>query len=52
MAALNAASEIKTRMSAVAAEHFEVPVDEIEFSANRISPSRCAPSSQPNAIGG
>ncbi len=36
MAALNAASEIKTRMSAVAAEHFEVPVDEIEFSANRI----------------
>ncbi len=36
MAALNAASEIKTRMSEVAAEHFEVPIGEIEFSANRI----------------
>jgi xanthine dehydrogenase large subunit len=36
MAALNAAVEIRTRMTAVAAEHFGVPAPDILFSANRI----------------
>ncbi len=36
MAALNAAVEIRTRMTAVAAEHFGVPAGEILFSANRV----------------
>ena len=36
MAALNAAQQIKARMTDVAAEHFEVSAEEIEFSANRI----------------
>ncbi|MEA2946604.1 MAG: xanthine dehydrogenase large subunit, partial [Alphaproteobacteria bacterium] len=36
MAALNAADEIKTRMTAVAAEHFAVPAGEIVFASNRI----------------
>jgi xanthine dehydrogenase large subunit len=36
MAALNAAEQIKTRMTAVAAQHFNVKEDEIVFAANRI----------------
>jgi xanthine dehydrogenase large subunit len=36
MAALNAADEIKTRMTSVAAEHFAVPAGEIVFASNRI----------------
>jgi xanthine dehydrogenase large subunit len=36
MAALNAAVEIRTRMTAVAAEHFAVPASDILFSANRV----------------
>jgi xanthine dehydrogenase large subunit len=36
MAALNAAVEIRTRMTAVAAEHFDVPAGDILFSANRV----------------
>jgi xanthine dehydrogenase large subunit len=36
MAALNAAVEIRTRMTEVAAEHFGVPPADIRFSANRI----------------
>ena len=36
MAALNAAEQIKARMTEVAAEHFGVPTAEILFSANRI----------------
>ena len=36
MAALDAAEQIKTRMAAVAAEHFGVPQAEIVFSANRV----------------
>jgi xanthine dehydrogenase large subunit len=36
MAALNAAVEIRTRMTEVAAEHFGVPAPDILFSANRI----------------
>jgi xanthine dehydrogenase large subunit len=36
MAALNAAEQIKARMTEVAAEHFAVPANEIVFSANRI----------------
>jgi xanthine dehydrogenase large subunit len=36
MAALNAAQQIKARMTDVAAEHFEVGAEEIEFSANRV----------------
>ena len=35
-AALAAASEIKARMTAVAAEHFAVPAGDVRFSANRI----------------
>jgi xanthine dehydrogenase large subunit len=36
MAALNAATQIKTRMIAVAAEHFDVPKDDVVFAGNRI----------------
>jgi xanthine dehydrogenase large subunit len=36
MAALNAAEQIKTRMTAVAAEHFAVPAGEIVFASNRV----------------
>ncbi len=36
MAALNAAEQIKTRMTDVAAEHFGVPAPDIVFSANRV----------------
>ena len=36
MAALNAAEQIKARMTDVAAEHFEVTPQQIEFAANRI----------------
>ena len=36
MAALNAAEEIKARMTAVAAEHFAVPLGEIIFASNRV----------------
>jgi xanthine dehydrogenase large subunit len=36
MAALNAAEQIKTRMTAVAAQYFSVKEDEIVFAANRI----------------
>jgi xanthine dehydrogenase large subunit len=36
MAALNAATQIKARMGAVAAEHFKVAEDEIVFAQNRI----------------
>jgi xanthine dehydrogenase large subunit len=36
MAALNAAVEIRTRMTAIAAEHFAVPAGDILFSANRV----------------
>ena len=36
MAALNAAQEIKGRMTDVAASHFDVPASEILFAANRI----------------
>ncbi len=36
MAALNAAEQIKTRMTDVAAEHFAVPASDIVFSANRV----------------
>jgi xanthine dehydrogenase large subunit len=36
MAALNACEEIKTRMTAVAAEHFSVPAGEIMFASNRV----------------
>jgi xanthine dehydrogenase large subunit len=36
MAARDAASQIKSRMAAVAAEHFGVPADAVVFSANRI----------------
>jgi xanthine dehydrogenase large subunit len=36
MAALNAADEIKIRMTDVAAEHFAVPAGEIVFASNRI----------------
>ena len=36
MAALAAAEQIKARMTAVAAEHFNVPAEEIRFDANRI----------------
>ena len=36
MAALNAAQEIKGRMTDVAANHFDVPASEILFAANRI----------------
>jgi xanthine dehydrogenase large subunit len=36
MAALNAAEQIKTRMTEVAAEHFQVPAGEITFASNRI----------------
>ena len=36
MAALNAAEQIKARMTEVAAEHFAVPAGEIVFSANRV----------------
>jgi xanthine dehydrogenase large subunit len=36
MAALNAAEQIKARMTEVAAEHFVVPASEIVFAANRI----------------
>jgi xanthine dehydrogenase large subunit len=36
MAALNAAEQIKARMTAVAAEHFQVPAGEITFASNRI----------------
>jgi xanthine dehydrogenase large subunit len=36
MAALNAAEQIKARMTEVAAEHFGVPTPEIVFSANRV----------------
>jgi xanthine dehydrogenase large subunit len=36
MAALNAAEQIKARMTEVAAEHFAVPASEIEFKSNRI----------------
>jgi xanthine dehydrogenase large subunit len=36
MAALNAAEQIKTRMTDVAAEHFGVPAADIVFSANRV----------------
>src|SRR5262249_10286470 len=36
MAALNAAVEIRTRMTAVAAEHFAVPAADILFSTNRV----------------
>ena len=37
MAALDAATQIKTRMTAVAAEHFGVPAGDIMFAGNRIS---------------
>lgn len=36
MAALNAAEKIKARMTAVAAEYFDVPAEEIVFASNRI----------------
>jgi xanthine dehydrogenase large subunit len=36
MAALNAAEQIKGRMTEVAAEHFQVPAGEIAFASNRI----------------
>jgi xanthine dehydrogenase large subunit len=36
MAALNAAEQIKARMTEVAAEHFAVPANEIVFASNRI----------------
>jgi xanthine dehydrogenase large subunit len=36
MAALNAAEQIKARMTEVAAEHFQVPAGEITFVSNRI----------------
>jgi xanthine dehydrogenase large subunit len=36
MAALNAAEQIKARMTEVAAEHFAVPASEIIFASNRI----------------
>jgi xanthine dehydrogenase large subunit len=36
MAALNAAEQIKARMTEVAAEHFGVPAGEIAFASNRI----------------
>src|SRR5262249_47336351 len=36
MAALNAAEQIKSRMTEVAAEHFGMPAGEIVFAANRI----------------
>src|SRR5712691_2991187 len=36
MAALNAAEQIKARMTAVAAEHFAVPAGEIAFASNRV----------------
>jgi xanthine dehydrogenase large subunit len=36
MAALNAAEQIKARMTEVAAEHFEVPPGEISFASNHI----------------
>ena len=36
MAARDAASQIKARMRAVAAEHFDVPPDDIVFNANRV----------------
>jgi xanthine dehydrogenase large subunit len=36
MAALNAAVEIRARMTGVAAEHFSVPADEITFASNRV----------------
>jgi xanthine dehydrogenase large subunit len=36
MAALHAAEQIKTRMTEVAAEHFEVPCGEVVFAANRV----------------
>jgi xanthine dehydrogenase large subunit len=36
MAAMNAAEEIKVRMTAVAAEHFAVPGSEIVFASNRV----------------
>jgi xanthine dehydrogenase large subunit len=36
MAALNAAEQIKVRMTAVAAQHFKVGEDEISFAANRV----------------
>jgi xanthine dehydrogenase large subunit len=36
MAAYNAAAEIRARMAAVAAAVFDVPIDRIEFSRNRI----------------
>jgi xanthine dehydrogenase large subunit len=36
MAALDAASQIKARMTAVAADHFGVPAGEIVFDANRV----------------
>ena len=36
MAALNAAEQIKARMTAVAAEHFKVKENEILFAANRV----------------
>ena len=36
MAALNAAEQIKTRMTEIAAEHFGVPAPDIVFSANRV----------------
>jgi xanthine dehydrogenase large subunit len=36
MAAMNAAEEIKGRMTAVAAEHFAVPGSEIVFASNRV----------------
>ncbi|HET7889420.1 MAG TPA: xanthine dehydrogenase molybdopterin binding subunit [Bradyrhizobium sp.] len=36
MAALNAAEQIKGRMTAIAANHFDVPESEILFAANRI----------------
>jgi xanthine dehydrogenase large subunit len=36
MAALNAAEQIKTRMTQVAAEHFAVPESDIVFASNRV----------------
>ncbi len=36
MAAYNAASEIRTRMSGVAADHFGVPPETVEFRQNRV----------------
>jgi xanthine dehydrogenase large subunit len=36
MAALNASQQIKARMTAVAAVHFDVPKEEIVFSGNRV----------------